>query len=148
MQVILLERIRNLGNLGDEVTVKAGYGRNYLLPKGKAVRANEANRQDFEARRAELERQANEQLAAAQARATGLEEASVTIPARAGDEGRLYGSVGAREIADALTAAGNAVDKAEVKLPLGPLRTTGEFEIDLYLHSDVSVTVQVVVIPE
>lgn len=148
MQVILLERIRNLGNLGDEVTVKAGYGRNYLLPKGKAVRANEANRKDFETRRAELERNANEQLSAAQARAAGLEEASVTIAARAGDEGRLYGSVGAREIADALTAAGTEVNKSEVKLPLGPLRTTGEFEVDLLLHSDVSTTVQVVVIPE
>lgn len=148
MQVILLERIRNLGNLGDEVAVKAGYGRNYLLPKGKAVRANEANRKDFEARRADLEKHANEQLSSAQSRAESLASAAVTIAARAGDEGRLYGSVGAREIADALTAAGTEVNKSEVKLPVGPLRTTGEFEVDISLHSDVVATVQVVVISE
>lgn len=148
MQVILLERIRNLGSLGDEVAVKPGFARNYLLPKGKAVRATAANRQEFEGRRAELERQANEELSVAQSRAQALEEASVTVAARAGDEGRLYGSVGPKEVADALTAGGNEVTKAEVKMPLGPIRATGEYEVEVQLHSDVSITVRVVVIPE
>lgn len=147
MQVILLEKIRNLGNLGDEVEVKNGFGRNYLVPQGKAVRANRANRAEFEARRAELEKEANDRLVSARARAAELEERTVTIAARA-DEGKLYGSVGPREIADALAAEDAEVAIAEVKMPLGAIREVGEYEIDIQLHSDVGTTITVVVIPE
>jgi large subunit ribosomal protein L9 len=148
MDVILLERVRNLGNLGDEVSVKNGYGRNFLIPQGKAVRATAANREVFESRRAELEAQAAAQLKAAQDRAAGLAELAVTIAARASDEGKLFGSVGSREIADAVTEAGQEVSKDEVLLPVGPLRSIGEFTVDLQLHSDVTATVTVNVIPE
>lgn len=148
MDVILLERVRNLGNLGDEVSVKNGYGRNFLIPQGKAVRATAANREVFESRRAELEAQAAAHLKAAQDRADGLAELAVTIAARASDEGKLFGSVGAREIADAVTEAGQEVSKDEVLLPVGPLRSIGEFTVDLQLHSDVTASVTVNVIPE
>ena len=148
MDVILLERVRNLGNLGDEVSVKNGYGRNFLIPQGKAVRATAANREVFESRRAELEAQAAGQLKAAQDRAAGLAELAVTIAARASDEGKLFGSVGSREIADAVTEAGQEVSKDEVLLPVGPLRSIGEFTVDLQLHSDVTASVTVNVIPE
>ncbi|MBL6719095.1 MAG: 50S ribosomal protein L9 [Pseudomonadales bacterium] len=148
MDVILLERVRNLGNLGDEVSVKNGYGRNFLIPQGKAVRATAANREVFESRRAELEGQAAAQLKAAQDRAAGLAELAVTIAARASDEGKLFGSVGSREIADAVTEAGQEVSKDEVLLPVGPLRSIGEFTVDLQLHSDVTASVTVNVIPE
>ena len=147
MQIILLERIGNLGDLGDEVAVKNGYGRNFLIPQGKAVRATKANREMFESRRAELEAQAKAQLDGARGRAAGLEGMTVTIAARA-DEGKLYGSVGPREIADALTAAGQEVAIAEVKMPLGAIREIGEFEVDVQLHSDVLTTVGVLVIAE
>mgnify|MGYP000362626958 FL=1 len=148
MDVILLERVRNLGNLGDEVSVKNGYGRNFLIPQGKAVRATAANREVFEGRRAELEAQAAAQLKAAEDRAAGLAELAVTITARASDEGKLFGSVGSREIADAVTEAGQEVSKDEVLLPVGPLRSIGEFTVDLQLHSDVTASVTVNVIPE
>ena len=148
MDIILLERVRNLGNLGDEVSVKNGYGRNFLIPQGKAVRATAANREVFESRRAELEGQAAAQLKAAQDRAAGLAELAVTIAARASDEGKLFGSVGSREIADAVTEAGQEVSKDEVLLPVGPLRSIGEFTVDLQLHSDVTASVTVNVIPE
>lgn len=148
MDVILLERVRNLGNLGDEVSVKNGYGRNFLIPQGKAVRATAANREVFEGRRAELEAHAAAQLKAAQDRAAGLAELAVTIAARASDEGKLFGSVGSREIADAVTEAGQEVSKDEVLLPVGPLRSIGEFTVDLQLHSDVTASVTVNVIPE
>ena len=148
MDVILLERVRNLGNLGDEVSVKNGYGRNFLIPQGKAVRATAANREVFESRRAELEAQAADQLKAAQDRAAGLAELAVTIAARASDEGKLFGSVGSREIADAVTEAGQEVSKDEVLLPVGPLRSIGEFTVDFQLHSDVTASVTVNVIPE
>jgi large subunit ribosomal protein L9 len=148
MDVILLERVRNLGNLGDEVSVKNGYGRNFLIPQGKAVRATAANREVFESRRAELEAQAAGQLKAAEDRAAGLAELAVTIAARASDEGKLFGSVGSREIADAITEAGQEVSKDEVLLPVGPLRSIGEFTVDLQLHSDVTASVTVNVIPE
>ena len=147
MDVILLERVRNLGNLGDEVSVKNGYGRNFLIPQGKAVRATAANREVFESRRAELEAQAAAQLKAAQDRAAGLAELAVTIAARASDEGKLFGSVGSREIADAVTEAGQEVSKDEVLLPVGPLRSIGEFTVDFQLHSDVTASVTVNVIP-
>ncbi len=146
MEVILLERVGKLGDLGDKVTVKPGFGRNFLFPYGKAVPATAANLADFESRRAELEKAAAEQLAAANARAAKLADAEVTIAANAGEDGKLFGSVGTREIADALNAATGAdVDKSEVRLPEGALRHTGEFELDVQLHSDVTVTVKVIV---
>ena len=149
MQVILLEKVQKLGNLGDEVSVKSGFGRNFLVPKGKALPATKQNREKFEARRAELEAKIAEQLAAANARADKINElAEVTIAAPAGDEGKLFGSVGTRDIADAITAAGVEVQKAEVKLPTGTLRETGEYDIDLQLHSDVITSIKVIIIAE
>lgn len=146
MEVILLERVGKLGDLGDKATVKPGFGRNFLFPYGKAVPATAANLADFESRRAELEKAAAEQLAAANARAAKLADAEVTIAANAGEDGKLFGSVGTREIADALNAATGAdVDKSEVRLPEGALRHTGEFELDVQLHSDVTVTIKVMV---
>lgn len=143
MQVILLEKVGKLGGLGDQVNVKAGFGRNYLIPQGKAVPANKANKESFEARRAELEAAAAEKLAAAQSRAEAMNELVVTIAANAGDEGKLFGSIGTKDIADAVTAAGHAVDKSEVKMPEGALRNVGSYEIALQLHSDVSVEVTI-----
>ncbi|MGX5173336.1 50S ribosomal protein L9 [Aliikangiella sp. IMCC44653] len=145
MQVILLEKIRNLGELGDSVTVANGYGRNFLLPQGKAVPATKDNIEKFEARRADLEKKAAEELAAAQARAEKFAELTVTVEAYAGDEGKLFGSVGTKDIADAVTAAGVALEKHEIRLPNGALRNTGEFEIDVHLHSDVETTFKLVV---
>lgn len=149
MEVILLDKIAKLGGLGDKVTVKSGYARNFLLPQGKAVFASKANVEHFEARRAELEKQLAENLAAAQARAAKLTElAEVTIASKAGDEGKLFGSIGTRDIADALTKAGVEVSKAEVRLPNGTIRETGEFDIAIQVHSDVTATVKVIVIAE
>lgn len=148
MEVILLEKIKNLGDLGSKVKVKSGYGRNFLIPQGKAVPATEKNVADFEARRAEFERQAAEVLAAAEARAAAIAELSVVISAKAGDEGKLFGSVGTRDIAEAITKAGQAVDKSEVRLPNGALRSTGDFEVQLQLHSDVFATAKVAVVAE
>ncbi|MGO1502321.1 MAG: 50S ribosomal protein L9 [Marinobacter sp.] len=146
MEVILLEKVANLGSLGDKVKVKSGYGRNFLLPYGKAAPATEANVKAFEERRAELEKAAGDKLAAAQSRAEALEGASFTVTSKAGDEGKLFGSIGVRDIADAITAAGTDVEKSEVRLPEGPLRVTGEYEIELHLHSDVEVTVMLAVV--
>ena len=149
MEVILLERVGKLGNLGDKVNVKPGFGRNFLFPYGKAVPATAANLADFESRRAELEKAAAEQKGAADARAAKLEGLEVTIAANAGEDGKLFGSVGTREIADAVNAASGAdIDKSEVRLPEGTLRHTGEFDLDIQLHSDVSVTVKVTVAAE
>jgi large subunit ribosomal protein L9 len=148
MDVILLEKVANLGSLGDKVKVKAGYGRNFLLPYGKAVPASADNLKAFEERRAELEKAANEKLAEAQARGETLNAASVTITSKAGEEGKLFGSIGVRDIADAITAAGTEVEKSEVRLPEGPLRVVGEYEIELQLHSDVSVTINLAVVAE
>ncbi|MDI9246204.1 50S ribosomal protein L9 [Marinobacter sp. CHS3-4] len=148
MDVILLEKVANLGSLGDKVKVKAGYGRNFLLPYGKAVPATADNLKAFEERRAELEKAAAEKLAAAQARGEALNGASVTITSKAGEEGKLFGSIGVRDIADAITAAGTEVEKSEVRLPEGPLRVVGEYEIELQLHSDVSVTINLAVVAE
>jgi len=149
MEVILLENIGNLGGLGDKVTVKAGFGRNYLIPQGKAVPATEASIAEFEARRAELERAAAEALTAAQARAdTFVALGTVTITANAGEEGKLFGSIGTRDIAAAITAAGCEVDKAEVRLPDGALRELGEYSVALQLHSDVMTEVAIAVVPE
>ena len=149
MEVILLENIVNLGGLGDKVTVKPGYGRNFLIPQGKAVPATKDNVAEFEARRAELERAAAEALTAAQTRAETFSSLGViTITANAGEEGKLFGSIGTRDIADAITAAGCEVDKAEVKLPEGALRELGEYSVALQIHSDVMTEITVAVVPE
>ncbi|MBO1519358.1 50S ribosomal protein L9 [Oceanisphaera pacifica] len=147
MQVILLDKIAKLGGLGDQVTVKAGYARNFLLPQGKAVLATKDNVATFEARRAELEAKLNEQLAAAQGRADQLSGlASVEIASKSGDEGKLFGSIGARDIADAITAAGVDVAKSEVRLTDGVLRNVGEYEVGVQLHADVQATVTIAVV--
>jgi large subunit ribosomal protein L9 len=148
MEVILLEKTGKLGTIGDKVTVKAGYGRNYLLPHGKAVAATAANVAEFETRRAELEKAAAEKLAAAEARAAQLAELSITIEANAGDEGKLFGSIGANDIAEAIVAAGVEVVKAEVRLPEGALRDLGEYEINVQVHSDVTQAVKLSVVAE
>ncbi|HHH49020.1 MAG TPA: 50S ribosomal protein L9 [Gammaproteobacteria bacterium] len=148
MNVILLEKVNNLGDLGDQVNVKAGYGRNFLIPQGKAVSATAENVARFEARRAELEKAAAEKLAAAEARKAALGELTVTIPQKAGEEGKLFGSVGTSDIANAITEAGVEVGKSEVRLPEGALRHVGEFEIDLEFHTDVIATITVEVVPE
>lgn len=148
MEIILLKNIGGLGALGDKVKVRPGYGRNYLIPGGFAVPATAANLEAFEARRAELEREAAASLASAQSRKASLEGMRITIARRAGDEGRLFGSVGAQDIAAALKAAGVDVTKQEVRLPAGPFRTTGEFEVMLHLHTDVDATVTLNVVPE
>ncbi|MBI1422908.1 MAG: 50S ribosomal protein L9 [Gammaproteobacteria bacterium] len=146
MQVILLEKVANLGDLGDQVKVRAGYGRNYLIPQKKAVAATKSNIEMFEARRAELEKAAAEALAAAQARAEQIAAVgSVTLARNAGDEGKLFGSVGPADIAEALTQAGVSVEKREVILPEGPIHTLGEFVVHVRTHTDVmqDVTVKV-----
>ncbi|OUR82727.1 50S ribosomal protein L9 [Colwellia psychrerythraea] len=149
MEVILLDKIAKLGGLGDKVSVKSGYARNYLLPQGKAVFASEANVEHFEARRADIEAKLADVLATAEARAAKIVElVEVTIASKSGDEGKLFGSIGTRDIADAITEAGVEVTKAEVRLPLGAIRETGEFEIAIHLHHDVDTSIKVVVIAE
>ncbi|BFM10191.1 50S ribosomal protein L9 [Simiduia litorea] len=148
MEVILLEKVGKLGKIGDKVAVRAGYGRNFLLPQGKAIRATASNIAEFEARRAELEAAANAKLAEAEARAAKINELAITIAANSGDEGKLFGSIGTRDIADAATAAGVEVDKAEVRLPEGALREIGEYEIDVQVHSDVTAVLKLTVIAE
>ena len=143
MEVILLEKVGKLGALGDRVTVKGGYARNFLLPQGRAVLANEANLAEFEARRAELEKTAKEQIDAATLRAESLNGQTVAIKAKAGDEGKLFGSIGTRDIAEAAIAAGLTLDKSEVRLPEGPLRPTGEHEVQCQIHSEVFATITV-----
>ena len=148
MNVILLDRIGNLGDLGEEVTVRSGFARNFLIPQGKAVRASAENRAVFEQRRAELEREADQKLGEAQKRAEGLEDMAVTLVVKAGEEGKLYGSVGTQDIADAVSAKGQPVEKSEVRLPEGVIRELGEFDIDLQLHSSVTVSIRVAVVGE
>ena len=148
MNIILLERVGNLGDLGEEVAVKNGYARNYLIPTGKAVQANRDNRRVFEARREELERIANAKLTDAGERAAKLVDCNVTIVARAGDEGKLYGSVGTAEIARAITDAVLPVSKSEVRLPEGVIRAVGEYEVDIHLYADINQTVRVEVVAE
>ena len=145
MKLILLQKVVNLGGLGDLVDVKPGYGRNFLVPFGKAVPATANNIATFEAKRAEYEAKADAVLAAAQARKEKLEGASVTIAANASTEGKLFGSVGPRDVAEAFTAAGNKLDKSEVVMSEGALRRTGEYDIEIRLHADVQTTVKVVV---
>jgi large subunit ribosomal protein L9 len=148
MDVILLDKVGRLGAIGDKVTVKSGYGRNFLLPQGKAIAATAKNIADFEVRRAELEAAAASKIAAATARAEQLAALEVTIAANAGDEGRLFGSIGTRDIAEAITAAGVAVSKSEVRLPQGVLREIGQYEIDVQLHAEVTQAVKLAVIAE
>lgn len=145
MEVILLDKVGKLGNVGDRVDVKAGFGRNFLLPTGKAVAATAANVAEFEAKRADLEAAAAAKVGEAEGRAAKLEGVVVTIAANAGDEGKLFGSIGTRDIAEAITAAGVEVSKAEVKLPEGALREVGEYDVDVQLHSDVITAVKVVI---
>lgn len=149
MDVILLETVGNLGGLGDQVSVKAGFGRNYLLPQGKAVPATAENVAEFEARRAELEAAAAAALTAAEKRADAINGmGTVTITMKAGDEGKLFGSVGTRDIAEAATAAGSEIDKSEVKLPEGALREIGEYEIAIQVHANVMATLTLAVVAE
>ena len=148
MDVILLEKTANLGNLGDRVTIKAGYGRNYLIPQGKVVAATPKKIKEFEERRAELEKQAAEKLAAANARGEALSKLNIVITHKTGDEGRLFGSVGTQNVADAITAAGVKVEKAEVRMPKGVIRNIGEYDIDINLHTDVVVTLPIKVAAE
>ena len=145
MEVILLEKMGKLGDLGDKVKVKAGYGRNFLLPFGKAVAATEANTASFEARRAELEASANEKRSAAEVRAAALAELSLVLEAQAGEGGKLFGSVGPRDVAEAITAAGVEVSKSEVRMPQGPIRELGEFQIVIHLNADVEAEVSIAV---
>ena len=148
MELILLQKVTNLGVLGDKVNVKPGYGRNYLVPQGKAVPATAANVAEFEAKRAEYEAKAKAVHDEAEGRAAKLEGASVTITANAATEGKLFGSVGPRDIADAFTAAGLPLEKSEVVMGEGPIRHIGEYEVLVHLHADVETTVKVVVVPE
>ena len=148
MNVILLEKIGNLGDLGDEVSVKPGFARNYLLPQGKAVTADDENRTVFEGRRVELEASANEKLAEANTRAEKLVDKELSIAVKSGEEGRLYGSVGTQNIADALTAEGISVERSEIRMPEGAIRVLGEYEIAIQLHTDVTAQIKVAVIPE
>ncbi len=148
MQVILLEKVGKLGGLGDQVNVKSGFGRNFLFPQGKAVPATKENIVSFEARRAELEAAAAAKLGGAEARAEKIAATAVTIEANAGDEGKLFGSIGARDIAAAITAAGAEVNKSEVRLPHGPLREVGEFDVTVQVHSDVKAVVTVTIVAE
>lgn len=148
MEVILLEKVANLGNLGDKVAIKAGYGRNYLIPQGKAVAATAKKIAEFEARRAELEKAAATKLLAAQSRAADLAKLTIVIPHKAGDEGRLFGSVGTQAIADAITAAGVDVAKHEVRLPEGVIRHVGSYDVDIHLHTDVNATMSIKIAAE
>ena len=148
MDLILLQKVANLGNIGDRVKVKSGYGRNFLLPKGKATLATPANVARFEARRAELEKIANDELQSAQQRAAALKEFKLTIKAKAGTEGKLFGSVGTADIAEAATAAGHALARSEVRLPGGPLRSIGDHSVHVHLHADVDLELPVIIVAE
>ncbi|MGM8871531.1 50S ribosomal protein L9 [Psychrobacter sp. 2Y5] len=148
MQIILLQRIVNLGKLGETVDVKPGYGRNFLIPQGKALPATKANIEKFEARRAELEAEEAAEIATAQTRADALTDVNVIMRAKSGDEGKLFGSIGTRDIAEALTNSGLEVDRAEIKLPEGTLRQIGEYSVDIQLHHDVTATILVTILSE
>lgn len=148
MEVILLEKVHKLGDLGDQVKVKAGFGRNYLIPSGKAVSATADNIAKFDARRSELEKQQQESLTAATARAEKMNAVSVSIARKAGAEGKLFGSVGTIDIAEAVTESGVELAKHEIRLPEGPIRSAGEYELNVQLHADVTATIKVIVVPE
>ncbi len=148
MEIILLEKVHKLGLLGDRVKVKPGFGRNYLIPSGKAVSATADNIAKFDARRAELEKQQQEAAAVATARAEKLNEVNVSIARKAGEEGKLFGSVGTADIAGAVTESGVELSKHEIRLPEGPIRSLGELELDVQLHADVIATIKVNVVAE
>ncbi len=148
MDIILLEKVENLGNIGDQVKVRSGYGRNFLLPKGKATLATPENIAIFEERRAELERKQAEELGTAEARATVIKGLTLRLTANAGPEGKLFGSLGTIDIAEACTAAGAPVERSEVRLPDGPIRTLGEHEIGIHLQSDINVMIRVEVVSD
>ena len=148
MEVILLQNVANLGNIGDRVKVRSGFGRNFLLPEGKATLATPDNVARFEARRAELEKAAHEQLASAEERAAAMKDFKLSITAKAGTEGKLFGSIGTSDIAEACTQAGFKVERSEVRLPNGPLRMVGEHRVTLHLHADIDVPVSVSIVAE
>jgi large subunit ribosomal protein L9 len=148
MDVILLDKVANLGNLGDRVSVRSGYARNFLLPKGKATLATAANVQKFEARRAELEKVALANLAGAEGRKARLEGFKLTITAKAGSEGKLFGSIGTADIAEAATAAGHELARSEVRMPDGPLRMVGEHVVVVHLHTDINVELPITIVAE
>jgi large subunit ribosomal protein L9 len=146
MEVILLEKVKNLGALGDKVKVRPGYGRNYLVPQGKAVAATKANLEAFEAKRAEYQAKADQQLVDAQARGAKFENAEATITANASPEGKLFGSIGPRDIADAFTAQGLALEKSEVVMPEGAIHNVGDYDVEVSLHADVKAPVKLHVV--
>ena len=148
MEVILLQKVANLGNIGDRVKVKPGFGRNFLLPQGKAALATAANIAKFEERRVDLEKRAADDLSAARSRAARLEGHALTITAKVGGEGKLFGSIGTADIAEALSADGIEVERSEVRLPGGPIRLIGEHHVKVHLHSDVEVDLTVMVAAE
>ena len=148
MDIILLQKVANLGQIGDRVKVKPGYARNFLVPTGKATMATPANIKKFEAQRAELESKANAELAAAQKRAADLENFKLELKAKAGTEGKLFGSIGTADIAEASAKAGHPISRSEVRMPNGPIRTTGEHQVQLHLHTDVGVTLTVTIVAE
>ncbi len=145
MEIILLEKIENLGAMGDKVNVKPGYGRNYLVPQGKAAPATAGNIAEFEARRAELEMASADALQAAEARRTQLADQHITIVAKAGEEGKLFGSIGTADIASSLSESGVVVERNEVRLPEGDFRLLGEYDVELHLHADINVTVKLTI---
>ena len=148
MDVILLQKVANLGNIGDRVKVRSGYGRNYLLPHGKATLATADNVARFEARRAELEKSAREHLSSAEERAAAMKDFKLSITAKAGTEGKLFGSIGTADIAEACQKAGFKVERSEVRLPNGPLRMIGDHVVNLHLHADIDVPLAVSIIAE
>ena len=148
MQVILLEKVSNLGDLGDQVTVKAGYGRNFLVPLKKAVVASADNVATFEARRAELQEVADQKKATAAARGEKVSGLNITLSTKAGEEGKLFGSITVRDVAEAVKAAGVELEKSEVRLPDGPLRELGEYEVDIHLHTEVNVKLKLTLVPQ
>jgi large subunit ribosomal protein L9 len=148
VQVILLQKVANLGNIGDRVKVRSGYGRNFLLPQGKATLATPENVARFEARRAELEKAAREHLESAGERAVAMKDFKLTIHAKAGTEGKLFGSIGTADIAEACTRQGFKIERSEVRLPNGPLRTLGDHTVSLHLHADVDVPLAVAIVAE
>lgn len=148
MQIILLEKVANLGELGDQVTVKPGYARNFLFPQSKAVPATKTNVAEFEARRADLEAQAAAKLATAESRKEKIEEIELSVAVKAGDEGKLFGSLGNRDIAELATEAGVELAKSEVRLPEGPIRNVGEFDVTIQLHAEVSAVLKLHVVAE
>jgi large subunit ribosomal protein L9 len=148
MDIILLQKVANLGQIGDRVKVKPGYARNYLVPTGKATMATPANIAKFEAQRAELEAKAHSELSAAQKRAADLENFKLELKAKAGTEGKLFGSIGTADIAEAAGKAGHPISRSEVRMPNGPIRTTGEHQVQLHLHTDVGVTLNITIVAE